>query len=422
MSNSSYTLVLPRSRWRLSSFSRPCPDLVLLACLIVSSAQALDWPHWRGPDRNGISKETGWLTTWPAEGPKQLWKANVGIGFSSIAVSQGRAYTMGNQANEDSVFCFEAETGKELWKHTYPSKLGAQSYEGGPHATPTVEAGRVYTLSKWGELVCLVADTGKPVWTKNVARESGAKVPTWGFASSVLVQGDTLYVNVGKTGMALAKADGKVLWTTGTDPSGYATPVPFTMGGRIALAVFGAKALYAVDVETGKELWNHPWKTSFDVNAADPIIQGDDIFISSGYDHGCARLRLSGGVPSVVWENKNVRNHYDSCVLLGGQLYGFDEKGDLQCLDWNTGELKWSESSLKKKRTQGSLMAADGKLIALGPDGELAIVEATPAGFKAISRAQILDGKCWTAPVLANGRIYCRNAAGDLVCLDVKGK
>jgi len=423
MSASQFTLVSSGSRSRFCPLFRQCLDLlILLAGLMAWNAHALDWPRWRGPDLNGISKETGWLATWPAEGPKQLWKANVGIGFSSIAVSQGRAYTMGNQANQDTVFCFDAETGKEVWKHTYPAKLGAQSYEGGPHATPTVEAGRVYTLSKWGEIVCLDGETGKSIWSKNVARESGAKVPTWGFAGSVLVQGDTLYVNVGKAGMALAKADGKILWNTGPEPAGYATPVPITVGGQAALAVFGSKALFALDPKTGKELWSHPWKTSWDVNAADPILQGDALFISSGYDHGGALLRLGGGAPSVVWEKKDMRNHYNSCVLLDGHLYGFDEKGDLRCLDWSNGAVKWSESSLKKKDQQGSLMAADGKLIALGPNGELVIAEATPAGFKPISRAQVLDGKCWTMPVLANGRLYCRNAAGDLVCLDVKGR
>ncbi len=411
--------------WGTRPAFRCPPYLVLFVALaagIGSGAHALDWPRWRGPDLNGISQETGWLSTWPAEGPKQLWKANVGVGFSSVAVSQGRAYTMGNRNNEDTVFCFDAETGQEVWKHTYPAKLGAQSYEGGTHATPTVEAGRVYTLSKWGDLFCLAADTGQPIWTKNVARESGAKVPTWGLAGSVLIQADMLYVNVGKAGTALAKADGKVLWTTGPDPAGYATPVPFTTGGQAALAVFGAKALFAVDLKTGKELWNHPWKTAWDVNAADPIVQGDGLFLCSGYDHGGALLQVSGAAPSVVWENKNLRNHYNSCVLLNGYLYGFDEQGDLRCVDWSTGALKWSESSLKQKDQQGSVTAADGKLIALGPTGELAVVEATPSAFKAISRTQILGGKCWTVPVLANGRLYCRNAAGDLVCLDVKGR
>jgi outer membrane protein assembly factor BamB len=165
-------------------------------------------------------------------------------------------------------------------------------------------------------------------------------------------------------------------------------------------------------------LWRFPWKTQYDVNAADPIvIGGDRFFITSGYGHGCALIQVSGGEPTLVWENKNMSSQMSGGVLWQGHVYGIDDK-QLRCLSLDTGEVKWTEKSVGK----GSLMLADGKLIVLGEKGELYCAETSPAGFKVISRAQVLGGKCWTTPVLSNGRIYCRNAKGDFVCLDVGAK
>lgn len=391
------------------------------AGLVAAMAEGVDWFRWRGPDLNGISTETGWNVSWPSAGPQRLWQANVGIGFSSVAVSQGRVYTLGNRDDQDTVYCFDAATGHVIWRHTYACKLGDKYYEGGAHSTPTVDGHRVYTLSKYGHLHCLEAGTGKVAWSKNLAEEVGAKAPTWGFASAVLTQGDVLYVNVGKAGTALEKATGKVLWKSGPDPAGYATPVPFTLAGKKGLAIFAEQSLVAVDPQTGAQLWEYPWKTRYEVNAADPIFQGDLVFISSGYDHGAALVRITDGQPATVWASKEMRNHYNSCVLLGGHLYGYDQNADLKCLAFETGEVKWTEKKLGKGG-QGALMVADGKLIVLSETGELIVAPADPRGFKPISRAKVLGGKCWTTPVLSQGRIYCRNAQGDLVCLDVRGQ
>lgn len=392
----------------------------LVASLISSvfcPAIAADWPHWRGPDLNGISRETGWQTEWPADGPKVLWKAEVGIGFSSFSIANGRAYTMGNANDTDSVFCFDAATGKAIWKHYYPAPLDAKYYEGGTSATPTVDSGRVYTLSKRGAVYCLDAAKGNVIWTKPLADELGAKMPTWGFAGSVLVEGDLLLVNVGGTGTALRKSDGKVVWSNGTDEAGYSTPVPINAGGQRAIVLFTKEHVAAVTVAEGKELWRYLWKTRYDVNAADPIMAGDQVFISSGYNRGASVIRIAGSSGEKVWENRNMRNHFNSCVLWEGHLYGVDET-ELRCIVWETGEVKWGD----RKFGKGSLMLADGKLIALSEKGELIVAPATPTEFKPLARAQVIGGKCWTTPVLSNGRIYCRNAAGDVVCVDVSGK
>lgn len=389
--------------------------LLALICLFDFTAAALDWYRWRGPDLDGISKETGWQTKWPAEGPKPLWKASVGTGFSSFSVANGRAYTMGNADATDTVFCFDAATGREIWKHSYPCPLDAKYYEGGTHGTPTVDGDRVYTLGKRGQLFCLDAAKGTVLWSKNLTEELGVKIPTWGFASSALVVGDLILLDVGSAGTALDKRTGKVVWTNGKDVAGYSTPQPFGAGG--AVAILAARELVAVQAKDGKELWRAPWKTDYDINPAQPIFDGGRVFLSSGYNHGCALLKIAGGQASTVWENKNMRNHFNSCILWQGFLYGFDED-QLRCLDFANGAAKWTEKSTGK----GALALADGKLIVMGEKGELMVAEASPDGFKPLSRAQALSGKCWTTPVLANGRVYCRNAKGDVVCLDVSGK
>ncbi len=393
---------------------------MLLPC---PATRAEDWFRWRGPDLNGISKETGWLAKWPDEGPKRLWKASVGTGFSSMSVSHGRLYTMGNNGQDtDTVFCLDAATGAEIWKHPYHCVLDPKFYEGGTSSTPTVDGDRVYTISRKGDLFCLDAANGKVLWSKNVHGDLGNEIPTWGFAGSPLVEGDLLILNVGTAGTALDKKTGKVVWHSDTGVPGYATPVPFDSGKGRVIAIFASQDLIVVNPADGKPVWSFPWKTLYDVNAADPIISGGKMFISSGYEHGSALLDISRDKPTVVWENKEFRNHINSSVLWQGYLYGVDDvsnsKYELKCVNWDTGEIKWSEPKFGK----GSLIIADGKILGLSDKGELMVAEASPKEFKSMSHAQVLGGKCWTTPVLSNGRIYCRNSKGDLVCLDVSGK
>jgi outer membrane protein assembly factor BamB len=405
----------------LNSISKALCAFCLVA--FATFANAADWYRFRGPDLNGISTESGWQTQWPADGPKRLWKASVGTGFSSVSVSHARLYTMGNDGvRTDTVFCFDAATGAEIWKHAYPCVLDPHFYEGGPSATPTVDDDRVYSLSRKGDLFCFDAAKGSVLWSINVNKDLGDEIPTWGFAGSPLVEGDLLILNVGSMGTALDKKTGKVVWSSPKGPSGYASPVPFDSGGQHGVAIMAKHTLEAVKPATGKSLWRFPWKTQYDVNAADPIIFDDKVFISSGYGHGAALLDISHGKPSLVWENKEFRNHIATSVLWKGFLYGVDDvsntKYQLKCLDWKTGAMKWGEGSFGK----GSLMMADGKIIGLSDKGVLIIIEPSPEGFRPIATAQVLGGKCWTAPVLSNGRIYCRNSRGDLVCVDVAGK
>ena len=387
----------------------------------TTAALANDWPQWRGPHRNGISDEKEWSAKWPADGPKVLWKASVGIGFSSFTVADGRVFTTGNADNTDTVFCFDAASGKQIWKHAYPADLGDKYFEGGTSGTPTVSGEQVFQLSRWGDLFCLNAATGKVLWTKNVQKETSARIPDWGYAGSVLMQGNLLILNIGGAGLAVDKTNGNIVWKSDDKDAGYSTPLPFKHGEDSLVLLSSGKGYSAVKTKTGEKVWSFEWGTRYGVNAADPVVNGDQIFISSGYNKGCAVVKFGETTP--VWQNKELKNQLALSVLLTGNLYGFDgdngnSRSPLKCVDFATGTVKWDEKSI----TPGAVMIADGKLIILTGKGELIVAKATPEKFDVISRAPVLTGKCWTAPVLANGRIYCRNSTGDVVCLDVRAK
>jgi outer membrane protein assembly factor BamB len=377
-----------------------------------AAVRAGDWGQWLGADRNGISAETGW----DAKAPQQLWKIAVGEGYSTVSVVGDKVYTMGNINGQDIVWCLEAKTGKAVWKHTYP--CGKVDHPG-TRCTPTVDGDKVYTLSHEGDLYCLATADGKPVWHVNVMKEWGGKKGGWNLSGSPLVLGDKLIVDVGPI-VAADKATGKVIWKAGNDTAGYSSPIAFKKGGETLIATFSSSGPVIVTAD-GKPFAKASWKTSYDVNAATPIIDGDNLFISSGYGTGCALYQIGQGELKQVWKNKDMCNHANNCVLYKGYLYGFNgqvDAGPLTCIDLKTGAVKWSAKEYKG----GGLMLADGKLILVDAAGELVIGEASPEGFKAISKTKVLGGTCWTMPVLANGQIYCRNHDGDLVCMSVGGK
>lgn len=393
--------------------------LLRLSSLVVglSLAHAADWPVWRGPARDGISTEKEWKV---GTEPKVLWQAEVGLGFSSFVVADGRVLTTGHADGKDTVWCLDAATGKAIWKHEYPADLGDKYYEGGTSNTPTVDGDKVYHLSRWGDLFCLEAATGKVVWDKNVQKETEANIPDWGFAGAPLVQGSLLILNVGKAGLGVDKVSGKIVWKSDVDSAGYSTPYPITRDGVKLAVVSSGDAYTAVKVEDGTPVWSHRWATRYGVNASDPILSGDKLFISTGYNKGCTLLKLTASQPEKVWESKVLKNQFNSSVLIDGHLYGIDgdqnSRCSLKCVKLEDGSVAWEEKSIGF----GSLMAADGRLIILTEKGELVVAKAGSAGFEELSRAQVLSGRCWSSPVLANGRIYVRNAPGKVLCLEAK--
>jgi outer membrane protein assembly factor BamB len=394
----------------------------LIPCLMLTAtlASAADWPQWRGPNRDGISTETGWSTQWRTNGPEQLWKFNVGLGCSSVVVSRGLLYTQGNQDDTDTIFCFKADTGVIVWKYSYSCALAPENWEGGTLATPTVDGDRVYTVSKEGHIFCFQSDTGKIIWSKHVQNDLGGKPPTWGYAGSPFVVNNRVLFDIGAPGggmVALDNGTGDIVWKSGADPAGYSTPTLFTANGRQLLACFHSSALVVHELQNGKEVARTPWKTQIDLNALTPTVAGDKIFIASGYGRGGALFELAGSELKYIWQTKKMRSSFASCVLWNDHLYGFDDVR-LTCLTFATGEVDWQQEGFGK----GSLMLADGKLIIQGEKGDLVIAEASPTGFKELARAKVLTGKCWVVPVLANGRLYCKNNAGDLLCLEVSEK
>ncbi len=401
--------------------------LVLYGALLVSLSASLlmadDWPQWRGPKRNGTSTETI-NTHWTADGPKLLWSALVGTGFSGISVSRDRAYTLGNTTNQDTIWCLDARTGTQIWTHSYPAQLSPQWYEGGPGATPTVDHDRVFTISKWGDVFCLDATKGTIIWQRHLQQDQ-FKPNRWGFAGSPLLWQNLVVLNVGDAGAALDRFTGRIVWSNGTNAAGYASPVLFRSGSRESILIFGARALLALDPRTGKELWRYPWKTDWDTNNTDPLVYRNGIFLSS-FSHGCALLSIKGKQPELDYESKALYNHLSPGLILGEYLYAFNgeakKETDLRCLHLPTGEVRWT----RKEPAFGSLIAARGVLIALSEKGELVLFKSqTHAGIpvpdaEPLASARLSSGTCWTPASLANGLLYVRNAKGELRCFDLR--
>jgi outer membrane protein assembly factor BamB len=403
-----------RNAWFLGAIS-----LMLLASLRPASAE--DWPCWRGPHHDGISRETGLLTKWPKEGPKQLWKVPLTGGFSAVVVANGRLFAQTKEGNEEIVVCLEATTGKEIWRYKYECDYKAHpTFTGGgyppsrtgPRATPAVDGEYVYTIGATGIVLCLEATTGKVVWRQEFLKLGERTCPSHGYCASPLIVGERVYTHPGgskgKSIAALDKHDGKVLWQSLDDPAGHATPVWAEVAGVAQVIFFTGAGAVGVAPEDGKLLWRYPWKTQFDLNIATPIYSDGKVFVSSNYGTGAAVFRLTGKPEcQTVWKALTMQNHFSSSVLYEDALYGFSEQR-LRCVDFQTGKVRWDKVA---GLNRGSLVIADGHLILLGEHGLLVLAKATPTEYTEVSRCQILDPKplTWTVPVLANGILYVRN-------------
>jgi len=388
---------------------------------VADKTEIGQWPRWRGPRADGISHETGWSTDWPEGGPRQLWTKSVGMGFSCTSVAGGKLYTVGHAGEIDTLYCLNAESGDEIWKVSYSAPIAKDADEGGPASTPTVDGDRVYVLSKKGRFACLDAASGKEIWKVELEELLEMPMSGWGYSCSPLVVGEQIIVEAGCTA-ALDKHTGKLVWKTEKYRHGYGSPMTFQHNGEPRIAVLNNDFLLVLRARDGQEIDKYRWETPSSTAATTPIVHGNTIFISTGYKRGCALFELKDDKLEQRYENKNMSNHINSCVLWKEHLYGFDGNTHvrrlvkLTCIEQATSKVKWRQGDLGV----GSLIVADGKLIVLSEEGELIVAEASPEAFKVLARAKVLDGTCWTLPVLANGRIYCRNSAGKLVALDVR--
>lgn len=389
----------------------------------IGETLADDWPRFRGPDLNGISQEkirtdSGVLET--------VWKANVGLGHSSFVVADGRAFTTGhNGADTDTVFCFDAKDGELLWSHSYTHPLDDLYYSGGTTGTPTIDGKVVYHLARRGQLFCFDTASGVIQWSKNLSSDFGIDMPTWGFSGSPVVDGPRLLLNAGDAGLALNKKDGSIIWQSVNGEASYSTPGLLVRNNR-ELALFSNNRGYVcVDRSSGEEMWRIKWLTRFGVNATIPIVSEENVFLSTGYGKGGTLLRFGDHEattgPEEVWKSRDFSTKMNTALLIDGFLYGIhgDEGQDgtgLKCLHLESGETRWIEKSFG----HGSVIAAEGQLIAMSEQGELQIAPISSHGFSPTLSQSVLDSKCWTVPTLANGLLYCRNDSGNVVVLDLR--
>ena len=406
---------------------------VVLACLCTTAGGG-DWPQFRGPNRDGMLPEGAWLTQWPEGGPKVLWKASVGQGYSGMALSGGRLFTMGHakqpaadgsQEDLDVVWCLDAATGQQVWKHAYRCKVA--SYYG-PFTTPTVDGGFVFTLSQYGHLHCLEAASGKVVWSTNAVDDLHGKRPYYGYACSTLVCGEVVVVETGGSEaslVALNKRTGQVAWRYGKGETGYSTPVAGKFEGQACVVALTPAAVVAVNAATGEEAWRHPWKASPQSTATAPLLSGDKVFVSgSETKRTCLLLQVAGRAVSVVWQGQNMLNYFNASVVHDGCLYGIHsldhlpKNSTLRCVEIVTGQVKWDKEGVGL----ASVVLIGRRLLVLTDKGELVLADAAPDAYKELGRAKVLDGNCWTSPVPHDGRVYCRNHRGEIVCLDVTAR
>lgn len=393
------------------------PIPLLGACLLLTAlaAQAplAEWSQWRGPNRDGLSPETGLLQQWPADGPPLVWEATgAGTGYSSFSTSGGRLYTIGARNDVEYVMAFDRATGRKLWES--PNGRRFRNEQGdGPRGTPTAEGDVVYALGGTGDLSCFEAATGRRIWSVNAVQKFGGITPYWGYSESPLIVGDRIVFAAGgrrASLVALDKTDGRVLWQQPGDEAGYSSPVILRTGSLQQVVFFTASRGLAVDPRDGRLLWSYDRASNRTANIATPIVSGNRVFFSSDYGTGAAlvQVRASGHLAAAeeVYFTRDMRNHHASSVLVGTHVYGFNSS-ILTALDFETGALAWRDRSVGK----GSLIYADERLYLFSEQGVVGLAEASPSGYRERGRFRLQTGSSptWSHPIITNGLLVLRD-------------
>jgi len=387
-----------------------------------------DWPQLRGPERNGVSKDTGLIKQWPSSGPQRAWSiSSLGEGFGSIAIKGDRIFAQGTKESASVIFCLNRADGKTVWS----AALGPKVNEGrgnGPRSTPTIDNDRVYVLTENGDLACLRAPDGSPVWRKNILKEFGGNNPGWLISESPLIDGDRVIVTPGGKGagiVALDKMTGKEIWrsTDLSDEAGYSSAIAADVGGVRTIMNFTSRAAVGVRASDGKLMWRNSSAANGTANCATPVFADGKVFFTSDYGTGAALLGLSaqGGEVKAqeLYFTKEMKNHHGGVVLLNGYLYGFSGSSGLTCIEFATGKRMWVNRSVGK----GSLAYADGMLYLLSEKQVVGLAEANPNAYVEKGRFSIPDqGKdSWAYPVVAGGKLFIRDQE-TLTAYDVKAK
>jgi outer membrane protein assembly factor BamB len=411
----------------------PCTRVKSLVPLLITATVASgvvtiaadDWPQWRGPRRDGVSKETGLLKDWPANGPRLAWRSSgLGEGYSSFAVADRRLYTLGARQNTEYVFALAAATGEKIWEVANGRRFNNDRGDG-PRGTPTIDGDRVYVFGSSGDLTVLDAATGKVFWTQNLLQKYGGSNISWGLSESPLVLSDRIIVTPGGRGasiVALRKTDGSLIWKSQSDEPGYSSALLHPIGSIQQAVVFTAERALGIDVNDGRVLWSYNRVANRTANIATPIARGSHVFLSSDYGTGAALLALTpdstGIKASEVYFTNEMRNHHASSVLVGDYLYGFSSS-ILTAMHFETGKVAWRDRSVGK----GSLVFADDRLYLFSENGVVGLAEANPQKYVEHGRFQLRTGNLptWSHPVVSGGKLFIRDQ-DTLYAYDVAAK
>ena len=393
-------------------------SLILCGFLVDVRAQS-DWLQWGGPSRNFTTNSKGLAAAWPSTGPKRLWSRPLGPGHSSILASGNTLYTMYNQGEQEVVIALAADTGKTIWEYKYdaPSPAGMDYEFGvGPHSTPLLVGDLLYTVGATGKLFALDKKTGKVAWAHDLWTEYGGTKRGRGYSCSPIAYKNTVILTLGGPGQALIafnQKDGTVAWKNQTLDMSPSSPIIVSVDGQDQLIAFLGKVVAGIDPNNGNLLWSHPHVTEWGLNISTPVWGNDNLlFISSAYSGGSRVLRLTQKdgktTAEELWFHRRMRLHHGTAVRIGDYIYG--SSGDfgpafLAAVNVKTGEIAYQDRSFPKS----NLLLAEGKLIILDEDGNLALATATPTELKVISKVSVMRNLAWTAPTLVGTKLYLRD-------------
>ncbi|MBA4107794.1 MAG: alcohol dehydrogenase [Pirellula sp.] len=377
--------------------------------------QAGDWPGFRGPDRDGRLTEVAIDVDWKKNPPEQVWRHRVGPGWSSFAVVGDRLFTQEQLDQDELIVCYDANTGAQIWVHKDDARFTESIAGPGPRATPTFHEGKLYVMGATGLLNCLDAATGRPIWTRDIVKDSGASLPTWGFSSSPFVVDGVATVFAGgpdsKSVLGYDVETGEPAWQGGEGKSSYCSMQPARLDGVEQLLMATEQGLAAFQPQGGEVLWNHVWEINGIQRVVQPAILNEtDVLLGSPFGEGLRRIHVSqqdGKWDSQeVWTTKDISPYYNDFVVHGDHLYGFDG-AFLTCVSLEDGKRQW------KARGYGNgqvlLLADQELLLVLSETGTVALVEAKPDKRREVASFQALEGKTWNHPVVAHGKLFVRN-------------